>query len=270
MSDPSGRGSGNAKRSLFDRLIRPVRPSPVPGYAPAPRPFADGLWLIDRRLWLPPGLLLPYRMTVVRLADSRLLLHSPVKLDEATREQVSALGAVAALVAPNSFHYLFASEYEAAFPGARLFLAPDLPLRIASCPPGTVLTDYFRTAWSSELEHRVFGPVRNFTEVVFLHRPTSTLILTDLAFNMVTIEGLVQRALWRAGGVPARFGPSRTARLTLLSDRTAGAELEKILQWEFDRIVVTHGEPVERNGKAVFTEAFAGLLRQTEYARRAG
>jgi hypothetical protein len=227
------------------------------------------MWLVDRQLRLPPGLRLPYRMTVIRLADSRLVLHSPVKLDETTRRQVLALGSVTAIVAPNSFHYLFASEYAADFPGARLYLAPDLPRRIAGCPPGTILADDARAEWSSELEHRVFGPVHNFTELVFLHRPTSTLILTDLAFNMVTIEGAVQRALWRASGVPPRFGPSRTARLTLLSDRTAGTQLEKILGWEFDRIVVTHGEPVERNGRAVFAEAFGGFLRRTEHGRRA-
>ena len=259
----------DATRSLVDRVLRLVRPTPVAGYVPPPRPLADGVWLVDRQLRLPPGLLLPYRMTVIRLADSRLLLHSPVKLDETVRRQVLELGAVAAVVAPNSFHYLFASEYAAAFPEAHLYLAPDLPRRIAGCPPGTILTDDLRAEWSSELGHRVFGPVRNFTEVVFHHRPTSTLILTDLAFNMVTIDGLVQRALWRASGVPARFGPSRTARWTLLSDRAAGAELEKILAWDFDRIVVTHGEPVARDGKAVFVEAFGAFLRQTAYGRRA-
>jgi hypothetical protein len=81
---------------------------------------------------------------------------------------------------------------------------------------------------------------------------------------MATIDGLVQRLMWRASGVPPRFGPSRTARLTLLSDRSAGRHLEKILGWDFDRIVVTHGEPVERDGKAVFAGAFGAFVRQTE------
>jgi hypothetical protein len=173
--------SEDARRPLIDRLLRLVRPSAVLGYLPAPRQFAEGVWLIERKLWLPPGLLLPYRMTVIRLADSRLLLHSPVKLDETTRQQVQALGLVTAIIAPNSFHYLFASEYQTAFPGAGLFVAPDLPIRIPSCPSGTILTDALRPEWSSALEHLVFGPVRHFTEVVFRHRPTSTLILTDLA-----------------------------------------------------------------------------------------
>jgi hypothetical protein len=71
-----------------------------------------------------------------------------------------------------------------------------------------------------------------------------------------------------ASGVPARFGPAGRA-LDAPQDRAAGAELEKILAWDFDRIVVSHGEPVARDGKAVFVEAFGAFLRQTAYGRRA-
>ncbi|MEO6025486.1 MAG: hypothetical protein ABIR79_01280, partial [Candidatus Binatia bacterium] len=98
-------------------------------------------------------------------------------------------------------------------------------------------------------------------EIVFLHRPTATLILTDLAMNVTTIEPAWQRWAWRATGILPRFGPSRSARLTFLSDRAAARpHLDRLLRWEFTRIVVAHGDPIERDGKRLFADAFHDFL----------
>jgi hypothetical protein len=246
---------------LIDRVLRPLRPAAVAGYCPPPQPIASGLWTIERRLRFPPGLELAGKMTVVRLHDGALVLISPVALDDATHAQIAALGSVAAVIAPNSFHYLFVSAYAAAFPGCRTFLAPGLRERVPTCPAGTVLGDDVRPDWFAELEHRVFGPVRGGAEIVFLHRPSATLILTDLAMNVITIESALQRWAWRASGILPRFGPSRSARLTFLRDPAAARPyLEAILGWEFTRIVVAHGDPIERDGRRAFTEAFRAFL----------
>ena len=49
----------------------------------------------------------------------------------------------------------------------------------------------------------------------------------------------------------------------LASFRFGGAvvkSLERILAWEFDRIILSHGDVVERGGKTAFRRAFAWLL----------
>ena len=53
------------------------------------------------------GLPLPFttRMTVVRLSNGDLLLHSPVKFDERLANELHGLGTVRHLVSPNQFHY---------------------------------------------------------------------------------------------------------------------------------------------------------------------
>ena len=103
-----------------------------------------------------------------------------------------------------------------------------------------------------------YACVGGVSEVVFLHRPSRTLILTDLAFNMVRLDGPYQRAAWRLFGVPASFGPSRTARLFLLRDRTVvNRFVEQVSAWRFDRMIVTHGEIVEQDATAEFRRAFA-------------
>jgi hypothetical protein len=57
-----------------------------------PKPIADGIFIVDSTL---PGLLgkvLPVRMTVIRLPDGTLLLHSPTRLTEALRQALLRLG----------------------------------------------------------------------------------------------------------------------------------------------------------------------------------
>jgi hypothetical protein len=52
------------------------------------------------------GFVFPTRMAVIRLADGRLWVWSPVALDEATKRAVDALGLVSDIIAPNSLHDL--------------------------------------------------------------------------------------------------------------------------------------------------------------------
>lgn len=248
----------SGQRSILDRAMRLVAPAAVRTFVPPPRALSEGLWIVDRKLSMPPGLILPTRMTVMRLANGALALHSPVALDGDLAAALRSLGDVSAIIAPNSFHHVFAAEYVAAFPTARVLAAPGLAERVPSFPVAVPLSDEPPPLWSGTLEHIVFGPVRGVSEVVFLHRPSRTLVLTDLAFNMRRIDGLHQRVAWRLFGVPASFGPSRTARLTLLRDPTAVRHLiEQVSAWSFERIVVAHGEVVERDAGAAFRRAFA-------------
>ncbi len=245
--------------NIAERLVRPVRPVPVAEFTPPPLAIADGVWTIDRRLRL-SGVTMPTRMTVLRLPTGGLLLDSPIRLDGPTREAIAGLGRVDALVAPNSFHYLFLAEHAVAYPGAAVFLAPGLRERRPDLPSGIVLGDEPPTAWA-DMDQLVFGPMQGVSEVVFFHRPTATLLLTDLAFCLPDVGPLWQRAVWRILGVGRGFGPSRTGRLMLLRDaRRVRPLLERILAWPFERIVVAHGDVVDRDAHETFARGFAPWL----------
>jgi phage tail protein X len=248
----------SGQRSILDRAMRWVAPTAVRSFAPPPRQLSDGLWIVDRRLSLPPGLILPTRMTIMRLASGALALHSPVALDADLATALRSLGDVVAIIAPNTFHYVFAADYVAAFPAACLFAAPGLAERVPSLPAAVPLSDEAAPLWMGVLDQIVLGPVRGVSEVVFLHRPSRTLVLTDLAFNMSRIDGLRQRVAWRLFGVPPSIGPSRSARLILLRDPTLVRRfVEQVSVWSFERIIVAHGEIVEHKGGAEFRRAFA-------------
>lgn len=92
-------------------------------------------------------------------------------------------------------------------------------------------------------------------------RPT---VITDFAPAPVQLDSrlwVLDRIAWRLSGVPAGFGPSRTARTALLQDRPlVAAFLAKVLAWPFRRILAAHGETLEDDAPAVFRRAFANWL----------
>jgi hypothetical protein len=214
---------------------------------------------------LPGGFLIPTRSFAVRMREGALAVLSPLP-DEAALRDVAALGRVAFLIAPNSFHYLGIPAWVAAFPGARVFLAPGLRERRPELPPGDELAEGAPIPFADVLAHAVLAPQRGVSEVAFLHRPSRTLILTDAAFHILDAPRR-DRLGWRLMGVWQRFGPSLTARRALLRDRPGIADwLERICRWDFARIAVAHGEVLEGASAATLREAFRSYLSRAPAA----
>jgi hypothetical protein len=249
----SGQGRG-----FLDRTLGLARPSVVHGFTPPARAVADGIWVVQRKIHLPGNVEIPTHMTIVRLASGGLLVHSPFRLDAVMRRDLAALGTVAHLVAPSAFHYLYVAEHRREFPAAEVYLAPALAERRPAVGTGAVLGDTPPRAWAGELDQAVLGPSRGVSEVAFHHRATRTLVLTDVAFNMQTASTRIERWYWQFSGVWRRFGPTHLVRRVLLHDpAVARAFVARVLEWDFDRIIVSHGDVVERDGHATFRDAFA-------------
>lgn len=245
-------------RRLLDTVVKRMSPGFDAGYRPPPIRLADGVWSLERRLRMPGGPVLPSRTAIIRSEGDKLALISPPPPHEETFAMIEALGAVAAVVAPNSFHYLYIGDAMRRFQDARLYLAPGLQERIATLPPGTELSDGLPPA---DLEQVTLRPPHGVSEAMLFHRPSRILILNDVAFNLVNIDRVVDRVFWRAFGVPAEFGPSRTAKLMLLNDRAVVRQaLRQVLEWPFERIHVAHGEVVQTDARARFERAFAAYL----------
>ncbi|MBI3247262.1 MAG: DUF4336 domain-containing protein [Deltaproteobacteria bacterium] len=236
-----------------------VAPRPVAAFAPQPQELARGVWVLDRQLRFPGGARLPLRTTIIRLSNGALVVVSPPPLIESnSAAAIDSIGLVKQVVAPNTFHYLYAAEFMGRYPEASLLVSPGLLERVPELPPAAELGPSPPEGWSGELDIAVLGPVHRLSEVVFFHLPTGTLILTDLAFNMTRFARRFDRIAWRVAGVPDGFGPSRTARLLLLGDHAEAVRcLRRVSEWPIRRIVVAHGEVVEHDAKAQFLKAFA-------------
>ena len=83
------------------------------------------IWLkaAPLRFW---GLKFDTRMTVVRLNDRGLFIHSPTRLDSQTKEAIDALGPVRFVVSPNKLHHVFMADFFSAYPQARFYASPGL------------------------------------------------------------------------------------------------------------------------------------------------
>jgi hypothetical protein len=81
-------------------------------------PLAPELWELDAPLAV-FGMHLGHRMTVARLPDRSLWLHSPIAYSPALAAELAALGPVAHVVAPNGVHDTYLEGWFAAYPKAR-------------------------------------------------------------------------------------------------------------------------------------------------------
>ncbi len=220
---------------------------------------------LTKGLWVAPGIVrflgseIDTRMTVVALEDGGLWLHSPVALDPALKAVLDPIGPVAHVLAPCKFHHLGVGDYVEAYPDARIYAAPGLPKRRRDLHFHEVLSDEAPSAWSNEIDQLVFWGLPFLNEVVFCHRPSRTLVVTDLLFNVQEARSWPLRLFFRLDGAYRKFGLTRLTKLLIRDPAQARADVERILGWDFDRIILTHGEIIETGGKEAFRGAFAWL-----------
>jgi hypothetical protein len=196
----------------------------------------------------------------MRLTDGNLLLHSPVALDAPLRRELDAIGRVRYVVAPNRVHHLYAGAVAAAYPDARLWVAPGLARKRPDLVFVDVLGDDAPAEWAGQVDQVFFRGRPYENEVVFLHRASRTLIICDLAFNFGPRAAAPTRFLMKLIRSYGRFGPS-TLDPWLIRDRAAARQsLERILAWDFDRVVVAHGDVLETGGRDALRTGYAWLL----------
>ena len=227
------------------------------------REIAPQLWVAETSLRV-LGLDMGRRMTVVRLGDGDLFVHSPAPLEARLREALDGLGAVRHVVPASNLHgHLSMDDYRKAYPQAKLFAAPGLRDKRKDLLFDGELGGEPDPDWAGDLDQAEFQGNRFVNEIVFLHRASRSLIVGDLCFNVGRRHPRMLR-LWAHGlrGSP-RPGPTPAFRLAVRDRRAARRSLERILDWDFDRIVVGHGDIVESGGHAVLREAFSWLPAAT-------
>jgi hypothetical protein len=237
------------------------------------KPFAANIGIVDGPFeYLTMGgirLPLPFttRMTVVRLANGDLFLHSPIKFDERLAKELRGLGTPRHLVSPNQFHYAHIGEWARAFPQTILWASPRVRQRARA---RHVDVDFTRDLaadapeeWREEIDQLLF-PGGYFKEFVFFHKASKTLILTDTIINL-ELHKISEP--WRtASKLTGMYHPHGQIffgmRLPLLLQRQkAEAAIKKMYSWQPQRIVLSHGRCIDDNGDEVIRRIF-GAPRQ--------
>lgn len=208
------------------------------------------------------GMVLGTRMTVVRKRDGSLWIHSPVGITRHLAEAVDALGRVGSLVAPNKYHHLFLPDWIAAYPAADVYAAPGLRLKRQDIAFNHDLTDLAPREWADEIDQVIFRGSRAFDEVVFFHRESRTAILTDLVVNVrLDTQPLLGRLVGKLDGVAFPHGTTpRLYQLSMKSRREGRAAVEKIVGWQPERAIISHGEWFRTTAERELRQRFSWLL----------
>jgi hypothetical protein len=226
--------------------------------------ISDNLWIHEGESVSFYGFSFPTRMSVIRLPGNRLWIHSPEKLNNGLKEELSTLGHIAYLISPNKLHHLFLDAWLEAFPAAKSYAAPGLIKKRPDLRFDAELSEHAEEAWADEIEQTLFRGSPLMVEAVFFHKASSTLILTDLVenFDADTLNHW-QRIVARWAGILAPNGKMPLDwRLSFRFGGKAQArtELARMLSWQPENIILSHGRCVFGDGTAFLTESFSWLM----------
>lgn len=239
-------------------------------YAPTGvlKPAGTRLWIADGGIiqFGVGGLSAPFttRMTVARMLDGDVLVHSPIAPNDELRAQIDALGPLRYIVAPNTLHYWWVPDWKAAYPEARVFAPAALEGRTKRPVQIDAHLMSLRSPWPHDFKLLVVEGGM-LVEAVLFHRPSRTLILTDLIenFEPQRIRNPFYRWLVRLAGAADPDGKAPIdMRLSFLRHRAAlRSAVQQMLEWEPERVVIAHGRWYERNGTQELKRAFRWALQ---------
>jgi len=188
-----------------------------------------------------PGMALKRVMTLVRLEDGRVVIHSAIALDEPSMAEIEGWGRPAVLLVPNAYHRLDAPAYAARYPNLRVLCPRGGRTKIEKVVPVDGDYDDFEDDPAVALQH--LDGVRK-TEGVMIIRSTTgaTLVFNDAVFNLPHgkgVAGFIFRYITGSTGGPK---VTRLFRWLALKDKRAFKNhLVQLAETpDLTRIIVSH------------------------------
>jgi hypothetical protein len=214
------------------------------------------------------------RGTLVKLRTGSVAVFSPVALTPEVKSKVSSMGTLKYIVAPDIEHHIFVSPWAKEYPLAEVIGMEGLPEKRERDPAtkGVKFAHVFSAKnkreirispeFDDEFEYEFIHSHQN-KELVFVHKPTKTLIQADVLFNLPATEQYSKTGLDANSGLFTKlFGSIMNTRgdmiwqrrllwhVTAKADRPGFGESAKVIRsWEFDRIIGCHGDVIETGGK---------------------
>lgn len=225
--------------------------------------FAESVYVIDGPDVRDFGIWFTTRMTVVKLSNGSVWVHSPVPASLDTLHHILTLGTVEYLVAGTPRHVWRLAEWHTLFPEAQLWRPRNTPatLQKGHLPYTGILGNTPPPDWSDDFDQLAFQGNPLGEEVIFFHRASGTVILDDLIQIHSPRKGHpFNNALLALVGVAApQGGVSLDLRLTFIHRALARQSLDYLLSWDFDKLIIAHGPCIEHDAKPFVEKAFQWL-----------
>jgi len=208
------------------------------------------------------------RSTAIKLENGDVWLVASTPLSPETKTTLNAMGPVKYIVSPDVEHHFFLAEYKKAYPEAKVIGVEPLVakkkgvLKIDGAygkdPEGTTY------GFESEITALYFAGFQN-KDVVFLHHPTRTLITADLIFNLPGKEAYSKSKSSSKVPIFGSFEPFGKIHKHFLwgtgTDKVAMArDATTVAGWDFDRIIMCHGDVIETGGNKAWREAYTWYI----------
>jgi len=221
-------------------------------------PIDDGMLTVEGRIKM-PLMDLPRRMTVVRLHDSRLVVWSAIALDDAAMATFEAFGRPAFLVVPNDHHRLDAKAWKNRYPELKVIAPEGAREKIANVVAVDTTSPDFGDPGVTFVT--VPGTRAHEAALVVRRERGTTLVLNDLVGNIHAASGIDGWLLRLAGFAGDDAQIPRVVKMALVKD---AADLRaQLLEWAelpgLRRIIVSHGDPIEREPQRTLRDLAASL-----------
>lgn len=208
--------------------------------------LGDEILAVTGKLHMPLGQI-ERRMTVVRLADARLVVFSAIALDEAEMTELEYFGWPAFLIVPSDIHRMDAKPWKDRYPQLKVIAPAGARAKVEE----VVKVDATTVDFGDPTVRFVTVPGTDEREAALVVERSgqTTLIVADLVFNIPKqrgIRGIISNAIGISGDHPHL--PSVVKRVRVKDKRAFRAQLEAWAHLpNLARIVVAHGEIITRD-----------------------
>lgn len=225
--------------------------------------FAKNVWIVDGPNVRDMGVMFTTRMMVVKLANGSLWINSPVSVPFSTLKCINALGPVKYLLASTPRHVWRLEEWHMLFPEAQLWAPRTTPftLKKGRLQLTGTLSEVPYHDWADDFDQLAFKGNPLIEEIFFFHKESRTVILDDLIQMHPIVKGKpllnalmkLESVAYPHGGVPSDI------KLSFTNRNLARRSLEKLLSWDFDKLIIAHGVCIEKDAKPFVERAFRWL-----------
>jgi len=225
------------------------------------------------------------RGTLVKLQSGSLAVFSPVALTQDVKQKVQSLGTLKYIVAPDIEHHIFISVWAKEYPQAEVIGMEGLPekreqdeatkgVKFAHVfSPKNKLDMKISPEFDAEFDYEYVHSHKN-KELVFLHKPSRTMIQADILFNLPATEQFSKSGIDPTSGFLTKlFGGIMNTRGQMVwqkrflwygaggKDRPGFTEsVKRMRAWDYDRIIPCHGDVIETGGKGIFEQLTAWFV----------
>jgi hypothetical protein len=213
--------------------------------------LADNVMSVTGKMQMPPMGEVERRMTVVRLADGRLVIWSAMALDEAEMRELESFGKPAYLIVPGDLHRMDARAWKDRYPqlvvvapaAARAKVQEVVPVDATEVDFGDPKVRYLAVPGTGEREAALLVEGAGGT----------TLVLNDLIFDLANRPG-VSGWLFKAIGMTgdeAHIPP--VIRMRKVVDKAALSTA--LQQWahlpRLEQVIISHGAIIGKDPSGV-------------------